>query len=387
MAGTSKSQNLKISKSEINQKPSVLLLTLRVFSATGGIEKVCKVAGKTLTDISEEKGIDFSVFSMYDRTADVDEKYIPRQSFKGFELNKLQFVVQSVINGCKKEIVILSHINLLVVGFFIKIFSPNTKVLLYAHGIEVWDKLPSWKKILLNRIDTILAVSCYTRDKMIALNGMKKEQFKVLNNCIDPYLQKSNQKIKSDLLLQRYGFSNDNKILLTLTRLSEKERLKGYDKVLRAVKKLAEKDTYIRYLFVGKYEKEEKERLDHLIKELGITNLVRFAGFVPDEDIESYFNLADMYVMPSKKEGFGIIFIEALYYGLPVIAGNKDGSVDALANGSFGLLVNPDNQEEITSAIEKVIANKASFIPDQNLFMEKFGFPAYKRNLEEILFT
>jgi glycosyltransferase involved in cell wall biosynthesis len=216
---------------------------------------------------------------------------------------------------------------------------------------------------------------------------MKEGQFKILNNCIDPFLIKSNRKGKSESLLNKYGFSNDNKILLTLTRLSEKERPKGYDKVLRAVQEIAKKDNSIRYLFVGKYENEEKKRLDLLIEELGIADLVQFSGFVPDEEIESYFNLADLYVMPSKKEGFGIIFIEALYYGLPVIAGNKDGSVDALANGAFGLLVDPDDQNVITAAIEKVIADKTDYIPNHNLFMEWFSFDTYKRNFENILFT
>ena len=387
MIASSKSKNPQIPQSKIKQKHSILFLTLRVFSATGGIEKVCKVAGKAIAEISEEKGIGFSVYSMYDQTADVDEKYFPRELFKGFELKKLKFIVQSIKDGCKKNVVILSHINLLIVGFFIKLFSPKTKVLLYAHGIEVWEKLPFWKKILLNHLDTVMSVSVFTKDKMIALNGMKEGQFKILNNCIDPFLIKSNRKGKSESLLNKYGFSNDNKILLTLTRLSEKERPKGYDKVLRAVQEIAKKDNSIRYLFVGKYENEEKKRLDLLIEELGIADLVQFSGFVPDEEIESYFNLADLYVMPSKKEGFGIIFIEALYYGLPVIAGNKDGSVDALANGAFGLLVDPDDQNVITAAIEKVIADKTDYIPNHNLFMEWFSFDTYKRNFENILFT
>jgi glycosyltransferase involved in cell wall biosynthesis len=58
--------------------------------------------------------------------------------------------------------------------------------------------------------------------------------------------------------------------------------------------------------------------------------------------------------MPSKKEGFGIVFIEAMYYGKPVIAGNKDGSVGRFVKWPFGLLIDPDDQEEITSAIIKV---------------------------------
>ena len=89
--------------------------------------------------------------------------------------------------------------------------------------------------------------------------------------------------------------------------------------------------------------------------------------------------------MPSKKEGFGIIFIEAMYYGLPVIAGKADGSVDALRNGQLGLLVDPEDQQEIDKALAKVLGNLSSFVPDKVRVMQEFGYDSYKHNLKKIL--
>jgi phosphatidylinositol alpha-1,6-mannosyltransferase len=66
--------------------------------------------------------------------------------------------------------------------------------------------------------------------------------------------------------------------------------------------------------------------------------------------------MADVFVLPSKKEGFGIVFIEALACGLPVICGNADGSVDAIRNGELGIAINPDNETEL----EKCIADQLS---------------------------
>ena len=86
-----------------------------------------------------------------------------------------------------------------------------------------------------------------------------------------------------------------------------------------------------------------------------------------------------------KTEGFGIIFIEALFYGIPVIGGNKDGTVDALANGLFGQLINPDSQLEITKAIRNTITNKEKYIPDHNMVLEYFGYQKYKSNLLQAL--
>jgi glycosyltransferase involved in cell wall biosynthesis len=89
--------------------------------------------------------------------------------------------------------------------------------------------------------------------------------------------------------------------------------------------------------------------------------------------------------MPSEKEGFGIVFIEAMYYNKPVIAGNKDGSVDALLNGKLGLLVNPESLEEVSSAITRIMDHKEKYLPDRELLLENFSFPVYKGKWREVL--
>src|SRR6185437_5235857 len=108
-------------------------------------------------------------------------------------------------------------------------------------------------------------------------------------------------------------------------------------------------------------------------------------GFIPDEELEDHFAMSDMYVMPSRKEGFGIVFIEAMYYGLPVIAGNMDGSADALLNGQLGQLVDPDNVQEIAEAVINIVANKPGINPSQTLLKSPFSYEAYKQNLREAL--
>ena len=122
-----------------------------------------------------------------------------------------------------------------------------------------------------------------------------------------------------------------------------------------------------------------------LIKKYGLQQQVVFTGFVPDEALADHFNLSDIYIMPSEKEGFGIVFIEAMYHNKPVIAGNRDGSVDALLNGKLGLLVNPESLEEVSCAITRMISNKDQFLPDRQLLMKHFSYPVYKEKWKKIL--
>lgn len=365
---------------------STVLLTLKVFSATGGIEKVCRVAGKALYDCSREaEGGTLKILSMYDRQQDIDEKYFPAIIFRGFGIQKIHFIYAAVRQGIGSKLVIISHINLLIVGFLIKLLSPKTKLVLIAHGIEVWRLLPLRKRMLLPQCDQVVSVSKFTRDKMMQQNQVPAEKITVLNNCLDPFLPVPVASPKDHELLEKYGLSNSDIVLMTLSRLASAERYKGYDNVLYSIKLLRVKYPCIKYLVVGKYDPDEKRRLDAIIKVLALDEQIIFTGFIPDSSLAAHYNIADLYIMPSKKEGFGIVFIEALYYGKPVIAGNKDGSVDALVNGKFGLLIDPDNKEDIIAAIAKVIENRTAYIPDHSEVMRQFGYDGYKKDLKRIL--
>ena len=363
----------------------ILFLTLKVCSASGGIEKVCKVAGKAIHELGLQSGGRVKIFSMYDhpRYASV-KKYFPQLLFTGFGKHKVHFALKSLQQGHKCRMVILSHINLLLIGYLIKKISPSTKLVLLAHGIEVWKPFPFWKKRMLHKLDIILPVSHFTKEKMKSLNGLPEEKFVVINNCLDPFLEQQEQKENNSVLQERYGLRKGQTVLLTVSRIFDTERCKGYDKVIRALPELIKAYPDIRYLLAGAYDTAEKQRLDELISQLGLKDTVIFTGFIADEELPVLYKLATIFVMPSKKEGFGIVFTEAMFYGVPVIAGNKDGSVDALCNGELGLMVDPDNITEIIAAIIKVLDNRNVYLPDYDKLMRHFGYTVYKEKLRKV---
>lgn len=364
----------------------VLLLTLKTFSATGGIEKVSRIMGKALYERSVEQDGYFEICSMYDKQTDaVDNPYFPAENFRGFGIRKLSFIRAMVAAGIKKDVVMLSHINLLLIGWLIKKISPKTKIILLAHGIEVWYKFNTRTRVMLNACDHIIAVSRFTKNRIVDVHGFNESKCSVLNNCLDPFLPLPSVKFKYQALLKKYGFSETDCILMTLTRMSSKERYKGYDKVIEAIAALKNKQNNIKYLVAGSYDKQEKDFLDKLISRLNLQDNIVLAGFIKDEELENHFAMSDIYVMPSQKEGFGIVFIEAMYYGLPVIAGNVDGSVDALLNGQLGQLVNPDSTHEIAAGISNIIQDKKAFMPNRDLLEKHFGYEAYKQKLHSLL--
>lgn len=342
---------------------------------------VCRVAGKALQEIAEESNGAFKLLAMHDAGNTVNEDYVSASAYQGFAGNKIKFALAAVNEGRNAEVVLLSHVNLLPIGYLVKKFSPKTKLVLIAHGIEVWEPLGRMKSAALKAVDLFLPVSRFTADKLQTVQNIAPQKIKVLNNCLDPYLKNDVNPSTVSNLRKRYGLSDDDFVLLTVTRLKFSEQYKGYDKVVQALQTVRQPQPNVKYLIVGKWDKEEKERLDAIISKAGLNDAVIFAGFAKEEELSAHFKLADAYIMPSTGEGFGIVFIEALFYGLPVIAGNVDGSVDALAGGEFGLLVNPNKQEEIEKAIEKIAAKSGEFRIGRKSLLSRFGFEQYKQNL------
>jgi phosphatidyl-myo-inositol dimannoside synthase len=375
-----------LNKKENNR---ILFITLRVFSAMGGIEKVCRVMGKALWEYPDKDHNKFAVYSMYDAKPDIqNEQYFPATAFRGFAQSTIRFMLAAIKKGMGSNIVLLSHINLLPAGWIIKKLRPKTKLVLLAHGIEIWGTLTPRKKNMLASLNEIWAVSEFTRQRIIAEQGFPSAKVKVLNNCLDPYLPAPAVKKKSPDLLATYGFASTDIVMLLLSRIAATERHKNYDTVIAAMDP-AMKATgkTIRYLIAGKYTLDEEAHIWEQAEKNGVEAHVRIAGYIPDEELADHFALADMYVMPSSKEGFGIVFIEAMYYGLPVIAGNADGSADALRNGEMGTMVTPGNVEETTAAIIRLVDNPASHIPDPIKLNACFGYKKYACNITQLLNT
>ena len=366
----------------------VLFLTLKVFGFTGGIEKVCRTVCRVLYDLSAEELIDPLTYCMYDLGYDRDSRYLTKQQYKGFGGNRKLFVLKSILKGLKSDVIILSHINLLSVAYLIKRFSPSTKVYLIAHGIEIWRKLPEAKIKALNRLDKIIAVSHFTADQIKSVNHIHEHKIEVLNNCLDPFYHFPSTFSKPEPLLHRYGLNKNQVILMSLSRLVSTEKYKGYDNTITILPRLVKNNPNLVYLLAGKSDEEEHQRLEKLMEQYQIRDHIKLIGFVDEAEITDHFLLSDIFVMPSKKEGFGIVFIEAVASGLSVVAGNKDGSVDALKNGELGFLVDPDNLEDIEATLKKILTalpSQEEKTTLQQKVLQTFGYENYKNSIRNLI--
>ncbi len=157
-------------------------------------------------------------------------------------------------------------------------------------------------------------------------------------------------------LRQRYGI-RDEVVLMTVARLTPR---KGQSRVLHALAALGPTVSAVKYIICGKGSDEGSLRA--LANELGLQDRVVFAGFVPQEELNRHYNLADIFVMPNRVdsgdiEGFGMVFLEANATAKPVIGGRSGGAAEAVSHGETGLLVDPDDDGELRSALHALITN------------------------------
>ncbi|MEK6590554.1 MAG: glycosyltransferase family 4 protein [Nitrospinota bacterium] len=230
-----------------------------------------------------------------------------------------------------------------------------------------------WGKILLNLIlknaSLIIANSSFTKNALIDF-GIPEEKVKVINPPVD---YKRFEVVRdAEGLKENYGLRG-KKVMLTVGRLVER---KGHDYVIKAMPEIIKEIPEIHYLIVG--DGPYKNELEILSERLNVRDFITFTGFIPDENLSSYYTICDFFIMVSREikergdiEGFGIVYLEANAAKKPVIAGRSGGIGDAVEDGVNGILVNPTDSGNIAKAIIKLMKDDG--------MRTKLGMIGYKR--------
>jgi phosphatidyl-myo-inositol dimannoside synthase len=244
-----------------------------------------------------------------------------------------------------------------------------------VHGIEAWHGLSRVHRCAIETASVVTSVSRYTRHRLLQWVRIDPTRVKVLPNTVDPRFRPARKLAR---LLDRHAASG-KKVLLTVSRLASSERYKGHDRVIRALPRVLRACPHTIYIIVG--DGDDRPRLEALAGEMGVRQYVDFAGQVAAEDLPDHYCLADVFVMPSTGEGFGIAFLEAMACGVPVVGGNQDGSVDPLADGALGIAINPADDDALSSAICRAL----NMAPAETVGSARFNHRAFAKHLQHLV--
>jgi len=262
-------------------------------------------------------------------------------------------------------------------------FKISSKIFLFDQngplpGIDAWRPTESrLTNFLLKHIDAFISISDFTRDKFLAWAKLDSTKGFLLPNAID--ISDYGPGPKNPALVDRYNLHKKT-VLMTLGRLVSHERYKGFDEVIDILPDLIKEVPAIVYMIAG--DGDDRSRLEEKAMSLGLTDRIIFTGLIPEAEKADHYRLADAYVMPSRGEGFGFVFLEAMACGIPVVASQSDGSREAVRNGSLGLLVNPADKRELKKAILEALNRPNGTIPEGLAY---FSFDNFSDRLSKII--
>jgi glycosyltransferase involved in cell wall biosynthesis len=370
------------------------LIFPNIFDFKGGIQVYSIFLLKALQDVYPEA--DYDVFLKYDKQSLRNQQKLQfLNSTKFHSFGDLPKLLQTILFATKiiflsilqrPTVVISTHVNYATACYILKLLT-GIPYWVVAHGLEVWEIENNFTKLALQKADRIISVSNYTRKRLLQDTNIDSEKIFVLPNTFDANQFKINP--KPSYLLKRYNLTDEQPVILTITRMGRMAKYKGYDQILNALVKVRLHVPDVHFILAGKGD--DIPRIKALVTQLNLQDCVTIAGFVPDEELCAHYNLCDVFALPSKGEGFGIVYLEALACGKPVLAGNQDGSIDPLAEGKLGCLVDPDNVEEIADNLIQILqgdcSNPVIYQPEylQQKTIDTFDFNQFRANLAKLV--
>jgi len=253
---------------------------------------------------------------------------------------------------------------------FVNLFIKNPNKILTIHAFPKYfekdGKASSALKLLyriysrtlgkrtLKSVKALTAISKFTLDESIKW-GVVKDKIKLIENGID--LDKFKPSTCSDFE-EKYNLEKEDVVILSISRVTWH---KGYEYSLEAIGKIAKATgKSIKYVVVGSIEDQNYySKLEKQIQTLSLEKSVKFTGFISNNMKLQAFTRSDIFLAPSLHEGFGLVLLEAMALGKPIVASNCEGFQHLVKHMTNGLLVEPANSEEITNAIMLLLSDNS----------------------------
>lgn len=330
----------------------------------GGIQRYNRRLLTTLYQLQTEQAIGESVFvSLWDeprrhvpmadrisRDPDTTEMVRHRQlglapagnAFsKAIGSLRSMMIVAWIALRLRPQVCIATHIVAAVPLAPIKLLRPSTKIIVVVHGVEVWRPLAVPFRLALRYVDHLAPVSNYTEERMRRENRWLRCASTIVPCAADA----SNRRRERNEIAGQ---------MLTVARLNHLDRDKNVDRLIDAMPAIVAAIPDARLMVVG--DGDMRDDLVEQAARLGVDDAITFHGRTDDAQLDALYASSQVFVLPSTREGFGIVYLEAWLAGLPVIAGNAGAAPEVVRDGIDGLCVEP-TPEAISEAVIALLSD------------------------------
>lgn len=357
-----------IEKNAAEQRRMLLVLP-ESFNCAGGIQMFCRALSLAAGRWAESTGGKLDALVLNDSGAP-DPRYVNGvfSSYVGAGKSKPKLIANYLrrLLSSKYDLIIFGHVSLSPLALLAKVVRPGARSVVLTYGVEVWHPLNRIQRYALQHADAVLTISDYTKAQLAKHQSAPAEKIKIFPCTLDPHWQ-TGSPIAGD--------QSKSPTILSVTRMNKDDRYKGIDNVIRSLPTVVEEVGPVEYKVIG--EGDDIPRLRALAAGLGVSRYMTFAGRMSETELREQYQRCSLFVMPSRKEGFGIVFLEAMSFRKPVVAGAHGGTPSVVKDGETGLLV--DNAD-----VPGIARSVISLLKDEET-RDRFGQAGYERLLK--LFT
>lgn len=371
----------------ISSRPKRIVALFTDLLGLGGVQQAGRMTSMALAEIARERGWTIEFLSLNDSGGMHAVPDAGEIRLRGFARNKARFALAALriaFGADDGGVVIAGHPNLAPIAAWMRRLRPQLQAVVMSHGIEVWDPLAAHRRKALHRADRMIAPSNYTAQKLTEVQGVAAEKVRHLPWPIRPaFLELARERQKLPL---PSGFPR-GRTMLTVGRWAANERYKGADALIRAVADLRAAIPNIQLVAIG--SGDDLTRLRRIAAELHMEDRAHFLEKLSDEEVAACYAHADVFALPSTGEGFGLVFLEAMAFGKPVVGVAAGGVTDIVHDGENGFLVPPGDAQRLSDALRALLENDSLRArlgaAGTEMVKRKYSFEAFRLQLAEIV--
>jgi phosphatidyl-myo-inositol dimannoside synthase len=349
----------------------------------GGVQRAGRHVAAVTAKFASDRGMTVRFLSLNDPQGLHPVRVGPMEfSISGYAGSKFQFIRAALrAAGRKPDLVVALHPHLAPIVSAMKVRSRKFRSIVFTHGVEVWEPL-GWPRIgALLSADLVLGPSRDTVKQLIDLQHIPCSKVRRLAWGLDPEFESRIASVTSSNPPKEVP--QNARIILSVGRWNSAEKYKGADTLISALPRVLKTAPDTSLILVG--DGDDRPRLDQLAHELGVSKSVQFLfGLTPDELFACYAR-CEIFALPSKGEGFGLVFLEAMAHGKPVVGGAHGGIPDIVEDGVTGLLVQHGDADGLAQALESLLGNSDLATEmgarGKDRVTQKFSFAEFEKQL------
>ncbi len=354
-----------------------LLLAPELFTTDSGIPRILRLYLKALCDLSNNND-QVRFVTLNDTSIDSSDlrPYTVASVLDRWEAccrDKGRFIRTALGLSGGVNLIICGHVAQLPVAWLASCLRPGLRYALVAHGIEVWRPFTFWERRALRGAWRIFCVSGYTRGEVLKSIRLAPSRLVVLPNALDPELTPDG--------IDSSAITTSQPVILAVSRLSASDRYKGIDHLIEAMPAVLKAAPGTKLRIVGRGD--DIHRLQNLVRDHGVDTAVEFAGYVDDRQLRHELARCTIFALPSQKEGFGLVYLEAMAYGKPCIAAQAGGAPEVITADS-GRLVPYGDVPALSAACAQALSTPWDPAAIRACAL-RFSYPAFREHLHRLI--